>query len=501
MKRIIWILSICLFVITSFKTVSASSNPHVPLAAEELDAFIEAQMRRHNLPGVAVAVTQGEELVDMKGFGQAAKGQAMTVDTPLYIGSLSKSFTALAVMQLHEQGKLDIDMPVKTYLPEFEIADTEAMKTITIRNLLNHVSGLSDFSYIPQHGNDISIMDGIKEMGEAELSAPIGSTFQYFNSNYAILGAVIEKVSGMWYGDYIQENIYTPLGMDNSYTDQSEAERAGLPSGYTSVFGFSLARKQPFRQYDLPGGYLMMSVRDLSKYLRMQVNNGTFNGVTVLAPEWVEEMHTPQAGLDVPYGMGWFSYDDFGTPLIEHGGTNENFHTSGMIFPEKEMTIAILVNKNSIFHALFSHPNLNYGVKGIAIGLPMPKEIIPLRLVGYAMLAGFLINIVTSARVWFKMDAWMQSFKKKKTIGQAWDIGSHFITPAALVVLLPIGIELFLNRGFTWQAGWSQAPDGILWLWTGIVLDLVTGVLKIMTSMRHKKTNLKLLLGIKKTDD
>ncbi len=487
MRRIILFLTIIIFSLYFTEFILAEAAPSAAIDPKAMDTFIENQMQRHNLPGAAVAVTQGDAIVYMKGFGQAAKGQAMTADTPMYIGSLSKSFTALAIMQLHEQGKLDIDMPVRTYLPEFEIADGEAMETITIRNLLNHASGLSDFSYIPQHGHDVSIMDGIGEMGAAELSAPIGTTFQYFNTNYAILGAVIEKVSGMPYGEYIEKNIYAPLGMDNSYTNPEEAKAAGLPSGYTSVFGFSWEREQPFRQYDLPGGYLMMSVRDLSKYLRMQLNEGSFNGEELLGSEYVEEMHTPQAGLDVPYGMGWFIYDDFGTTLIEHGGTNENFHTSGMIFPEKEITIAILVNKNSILHALFSHPNLNYGVKGIAAGLPMPKDVIPLRLVGYVMLAGFLINIATSLRVLFKMDVWMQSFKKKKMIGQVWDIGSHFIIPAALVVFLPRGIELFLNRGFTWQAAWTQAPDGILWLWTGIVLDLVTGTLKIMTTFRNKQ--------------
>ena len=487
MKRVIWFLSICLLVFTFSQTVLAAPGPRAPFAAEELDAFIQGQMQRHNLPGVAVAVTKGEAIVYMKGFGMAARGQAMTPDTPLYIGSLSKSFTALAIMQLHEQGKLDIDMPVKTYLPEFVIADEAAMEKITIRNLLNHASGLSDFSYIPQHGNDVSIMDGIKELGEAELSAPIGTVFQYFNTNYAILGAVIEKVSGMPYADSIEEYIYAPLEMENSYTDQEEAAQAGLPSGYTSVFGFSLARQQPFRQYDLPGGYLMMSVSDLSKYLRMQLNNGTFDGVSLLGAEWTEEMHTPQADLDVPYGMGWFIYDDFGTQLIEHGGTNENFHTSGMIFPEKDMTIAILVNKNSILHALFSHSNLNYGIKGIAAGLPMPKNVIPLRLIGYLMLAGFLVNIAMTIRSLFRMDAWRQSFKKKKTIGKVWDIGSHFIIPAALIVLLPKWIEWFLNRGFTWQAGWSQAPDGMLWLWTGIVLDLVAGVTKAIKATRSKR--------------
>jgi hypothetical protein len=170
--------------------------------------------------------------------------------------------------------------------------------------------------------------------------------------------------------------------------------------------------------------------------------------------------------------------------LIEHGGTNENFHTSGMIFPDKEMTIAILVNKNSIFHALFSHPNLNYGIKGIAAGLPMPKDGISLRLIGYLMLAGFLANLAMSLRKLFRMGAWKAAYMQKKRVGKIWDVGSHFIIPAALVVLLPIGIELFLNRGFTWQAGWSQSPDGMLWLWAGIVLDLITGATKLVTIKR-----------------
>jgi CubicO group peptidase (beta-lactamase class C family) len=484
MKRTTIIVAIIILLLSLAQISLANTTSEAAFDVEALDVFIAREMRRHNLPGVAVAVTQGDEIVYMKGFGMAAKGQAMTPDTPMYIGSLSKSFTALAIMQLHAQGKLDIDDPVKTYLPEFVIADTEAMETITIRNLLNHASGLSDFSYIPQHADDISIMEGIKELGDAKLSAPIGTTFQYFNTNYAILGAVIEKVSGMPYGQYIETNIYTPLGMDNSYSDQSEAEKAGLPSGYTNMFGFSIPRKQPFRQYDLPGGYLMMSVNDLSKYLRMQLNNGSFNGASLLGTDWFVEMHRPQSGLDVPYGMGWFIYDDFGTTLIEHGGTNENFHTSGMIFPDKDMTIAILVNKNSIFHALFSHPNLNYGIKGIAAGLPMPKDGIPLRLIGYLMLAGFLANLVMSLRKLFRMGAWKTAYMQKNQVGKLWDVGSHFIIPAALVVLLPIGIELFINRGFTWQAGWSQAPDGMLWLWAGIVLDLITGATKLVAIKR-----------------
>ena len=118
----------------------------------------------------------------------------------------------------------------------------------------------------------------------------------------------------------------------------------------------------------------------------------------------------------------------------------------------------------------------------------MPNNILPLRLAGYAMLAGFVLNVIMSMRQFFKLDAWKEAMAKKKAIGKAWDIGSHFAIPAVLVLLLPIGIELFLNRGFTWEAGWSQAPDGMLWLWTGVALDLALGTAKLVTWTKAQRS-------------
>jgi CubicO group peptidase (beta-lactamase class C family) len=470
---------------TAFSNLSIQANDP-SLDAERMNDFIEDQMRRHGLPGVAVAITQGDEVVYLRGFGNAAPNQAMTPDTPMFIGSLSKSFTALAIMQLQEQGKLNVDDPVVKYLPSFRIADPEASHQITVRNLLNHTSGLSDFSYLPEHEAGVSIMDSLTYLRSAELSAPIGETFQYFNSNYAILGAIVESVSGMPYGEYVEKNIYEPLDMGNSYTNHVKATTAGLPQGYGNFFGFSIQRRQPFRVFDLPAGYLMMSVNNLSHYLRAQLHEGIFNGQRILSAAGVREMHTPQPGLDVPYGMGWFAYEKFGLQYIEHGGTNENFHTAGILLPEKDMTIAILTNKNSIFHALFGNQQLNDGVVSIAAGLPLPRDGFPIRLIGYIMLGGFILNLANNICSLTRLNCWHQKFEFKKTAAKIWDVSSNFVIPVLLIVLLPVGISAYLQRGFSWEAGWSQAPDGIFWLFAGILFDLIQGSAKIRLLLKER---------------
>jgi CubicO group peptidase (beta-lactamase class C family) len=472
--------------VTAFSHLSIQSN-EPGLDAESMDVFIQDQMRRHGLPGVAVAITQGDEVVYLRGFGNASPNQAMTPDTPMFIGSLSKSFTALAIMQLQEQGKLNVDDPVVKYLPSFRIADPEVSQQITLRNLLNHASGLSDFSYLPEHSAEVSIQDSLDYLHDAELSAPLGKIFQYFNPGYAILGAIVETVSGMPYGEYVEKNIFQPLGMDNSYTDHAEAKAAGLPQGYGNFFGFSIQRRQPFRVYDLPAGYLMMSVSDLSRYLRAQLHERAFNGQRLLSAASVTEMHTPQPGLDVPYGMGWFAYDKFGLQFVEHGGTNENFHTAGILLPEKDMTIAILSNKNSIFHALYGNQQLNDGVVSIAAGLLFPQGGFSIRLIGYVMLVGFILNLVMNIRSLSRLNRWHRNFAIKKTTAKIWDVSSHFAIPVLLILLLPIGISAFLQRGFSWEAGWSQAPDGIFWLFAGILLDLIQGIAKIRLLVIEKK--------------
>lgn len=486
-RSIFCVLAALLLLTITSNSFSASQTDLEDFDLDIMDQFIEGQMRRHNIPGVAVAITKGDDLVYSKGFGSASRNVPMSADTPMFIGSLSKSFTALAIMQLHEEGMLDIDKPVIMYLPCFKLADPQATQEITIRNLLHHTSGLSDFSYLSQHTDDVGIQESIGYLSGASLTAPVGSTFQYFNSNYTILGAVVEKVSGLPYGEYIETHVFQPLGMKNSFTNLAAAAQAGLPSGYGNFFGFSVPRRQPFRVYDQPAGYLMMSANDLSQYLRSQLHDGLFNGKRILSADGVKAMHTPQPGLDAPYGMGWFVYEKLGLQIIEHGGTNENFHTAGILLPEKDMTIAILTNKNSLFHALFGNQQLNDGVVSIAAGLAIPQSGIPIRMIGNMMLAIFLLNMLLTFRSILRINQWRKVFDKKGRFSKIWDVGSHFIIPSLLILLVPVLVSSFLQRGFSWQAGWWQAPDGIFWLFAGILLDLIQGSIKSLILIKNRR--------------
>ena len=470
-----------------FLPASAAAAPApAEIDTDTLDAFIRGQMARHSLPGLALAITVGDEVVVSRGYGQAGRGLPMTADTPLFIGSLAKSFTALAVMQLADEGKVELDAPARTYLPWFTVADEQVAAAISVRDLLQHTSGLSDLGYLPAHGDNLSIQDGAHALASARPTGTPGRTFQYFNANYGVLGAIIEATSGMAYQDYIQARIFDPLGMRNSYHNPRDAHAAGLAQGYGSLFSFSLPRPQPYFAYDLPAGFLMMSVNDLSRYLRVQLHGGQFGGARVLSPSGVAAMHTPTGASGVPYAMGWRVSEQFGYQVIGHGGSNENFLTEAMLIPELDMTIAILINKNSLLHALYASPQISDGVLAIAAGQPAPSGGLPMRLVGLAMLAGFCINMVFNLRALFNLKTWHERWQAMKPLARLWDVAGHFIIPAALALLVPLAMRAWLRRGFTLRLAFSMMPDGILWLALGMLLDIIQGCAKLALLRRGR---------------
>jgi len=209
MLLILWVLALVA------PAARAAPDPTAGPDLAAMDAFVEDRMRRHGIPGIALAVVRGGEVIHARGFGTDGRGQPMTADTPLYIGSVSKSFTGLAVMQLVAQGRIDRDAPVRTYLPWFEVADPDASARITVRHLLSHASGLSDLRYLEslRLPDDATIEEGARDLRRAEPVAPPGSEFHYFNPNYTVLGHLVEVVSGQPYADYLREHVFEPLDM------------------------------------------------------------------------------------------------------------------------------------------------------------------------------------------------------------------------------------------------------------------------------------------------
>ena len=306
MKKILKFVSIlaALAILLSAWTipVAAGAVSSSEFDAQALDAYIAGQMFKHGIKGISVAVTSKTEIIYLKGYGTAGDNCPMTPQTPMYIGSQSKSFTGLAIAQLIEQGKIDPNEPVQTYIPWFKVADEETSKKITVNHLLHHISGLSEAGFTVVLPDNATNEDAVRALASAELTEPIGAKFQYFNVGYDVLAVVVQNVSGMKYEDYIQQNIFDPLEMPRTYTDPTLARENGLSQGYSRFFGFTVPQGQPHRVFEVSAGYIISTAEDMAHYSMAMDNAGFYKGNQLLTVKGMDMLFAPVQG----YGMGWF---------------------------------------------------------------------------------------------------------------------------------------------------------------------------------------------------
>lgn len=227
-------------------------------------------MAKNRVPGLAVAIIRDDEVLHLKGYGTAGDGRPMTPQTQFYTASLSKSFTALAVMQLVEEGKIELDEPVQTYLPDFTTQDPEAAARVTVRHLLNQTSGLSDAGFpaytLPQPA---SIEERVESLRDARPVSEPGKEFHYFNPNYEVLARVVETVSGEPFTDYLQTQVFSPLQMSDttSVVTTSETSRAAtrLAQGHILAFGVPIPREE-LEGYLGGSGGVISTAEDMANY-------------------------------------------------------------------------------------------------------------------------------------------------------------------------------------------------------------------------------------------
>lgn len=343
--------------ILSVVSAISSARPAVAKVAstnfDAIDDYISARMKALGIPGAALVIVQGDQIVHLQAFGVAdASGRPVTPQTPFFTGSTGKSFTALAIMQLVEAGKIKLDDPVQTYLPWFQVADAQASKIITVRQLLNQVSGLpqsiGQTQLTSTDQSDSAIENNVRALADVKLIAPPGKQYEYSNANFVTLGMIIQVVSGQSYETYIQEHIFKPLDMQNSFTSKTEAQKDGLAAGYQHWFGIPVASPNlPFARGSLPAGQLNMSIEDFGHYLIAQLNGGSYQGVSVLSPAGIAMLHHP----DVPmpdsthfYGMGWEVQHFEDVEVIRHNGQVPGYTADMFLVPQQHIAIAMVMN-------------------------------------------------------------------------------------------------------------------------------------------------------------
>jgi CubicO group peptidase (beta-lactamase class C family) len=467
-----------LFLILTLAISPASAKGPVTPDVQKIDAFIQQTITQYRIPGLAVAVVKDGQVIFAKGYGQAGQGRPVTPQTQFYLGSVSKSFTALAVMQLVEQGKLDLDTPVQHYLPWFQVADAHASTQITVRHLLNHTSGLSESADPGVTNFSPTLVEQVRQMRRARLTAPVGSKYQYDSQNYRILALLVETESGQTFANYLKQHIYTPLGMANSTASPDGAPN--LAQGYSMLLGQPFARPQTFQPGGLGSGYLVSSAEDLGKYMLAMLNHGG----GLVQPATYQQIMTPPAGVDSEYGMGWVvTTSTDGYRVIYHGGALAAFDAFVIMLPDQNLGLAFLSNQNGIFSMLFGHEVLRQGLLDLLVG-DSPASSPSCDWV-YLFLAG-LIALDFGSQIYrtLRLPRWLKNVSQKTTLKRWLSLLPDLAFPLVVLLGLPAIGNVVMGGSESWTDIYDLLPDVTLWIITGSLFSLGRGIARLVMVVR-----------------
>ncbi|MFN3187751.1 MAG: serine hydrolase domain-containing protein [Nannocystaceae bacterium] len=331
--------------------------------AGPIEGFLDEAMPRSGVPGVAYAVVSGDEVrTGARGVVRLGSETSVTPDTAFLLGSISKSFTALAVMQLVEAGSVDLDAEVCRYL---EVFSGSPGSSITVRELLSHTSGYSTLQGNGAHVEPAGEQALARQVEVAATVVPAhvpGSTWQYSNLNYQILGRLIEVVSGQAFHTYVESNILQPIGMTDSFVSDGEAHEA-MATGHLPWFGY----KRPLPGNDTsrstaPHGGVVASASDLALYMQVMLSGED----DILSAAGKAAMMRPASEASPFYGLGWFV--DPQTGEVWHTGTSPGFETIATMIPADHAGAVVLTNASSGL-GFAESTALRVGVTTRALGL------------------------------------------------------------------------------------------------------------------------------------
>jgi CubicO group peptidase (beta-lactamase class C family) len=390
------------YLVTAPGSRAPAAGPGAGPQFAAIERYVRHEMAAQRIPGLALGIVKDNRIAYLRGFGKADdSGRPVTPQTPFIIGSVSKSFTALAIMQLVDAGKVALDAPVQRYLPWFRVADEDATAKITVRNLLNHTSGLSTKTGRTFQGSgdtsDSALEKAVRKLRSAHLSAPVGKKHQYSTINYSVLGLIVQTVGGRSYERYVKSEIFEPLQMRDSFASEAAAEQDGLATGYNYLFGRPRAADLPYNRGLLPAGYLISSAKDMTHYLIAQLNDGRYRTASVLSPAGIAELHRPAVPTGksgTSYGMGWYASPINGIPAIYHEGDTANFLAKEVLVPQSRTGVIVLTNADNNLDLFLSdrQEKIADGVTSLLEGRqppPLPSNIPSF--LAYALLFGLLV--------------------------------------------------------------------------------------------------------------
>ena len=314
--------------------------------ADNIDDFVKAEMAKRQIPGVSIAVIRDGKLVKAEGYGLAnveLKAPA-TPETVYQLASVSKQFTAAAILLLAQDGKLAIEDKIHKHLPDLP----QAWNEVTVRHLLDHTSGIKSYTSLPDFfktaRKDYTHQEIIKLVADSPMEFKPGEKWAYNNTGYFLLGIIVENVSGKGFGDFLEERVFKPLGMNSTRMNDYRTIMLNRAQGYSAaggklVNGEYVSPTQPFS-----AGALVSTVADMAKW------DAALNSEGVLPKSVRDRMWTEAKlndGKGAGYGFGWSVGNRNGRKLVEHGGGIQGFSTHFSRFLDDRLSVIVLTNSDS----------------------------------------------------------------------------------------------------------------------------------------------------------
>ena len=339
---------------------------------------------KHGVPGATLAILKDGEVADTAyGVLNLRTGVSTTTDSLFQIGSITKVWTATLVMQLVDDGLLDLDAPLTTYLPSFRVADPDVTQHVTTRHLLAHTSGIDGDLFLDTGRGDDCIERYVDACATLGQNHPLGATMSYCNSGYTILGRLIEVLRGATWDDVLRERLLAPLGATTAGTLPEEALLHSAAVGHITPPGkdITVAPRWGIFRSAGPAGLIHATARDVLAFARLHLNDGTTpDGAHVLSPQSAQGMREPQVAVPDTYtlgshwGLGWILMNWSGHDIYGHDGNTIGQSAYLRIIPDKGVAVCLLTNgghAHDLFVDLFNE------VLGDLADVQMPQRLEP----------------------------------------------------------------------------------------------------------------------------
>jgi CubicO group peptidase (beta-lactamase class C family) len=318
-----------------------------------LSDFVETTSKKFNIPGVAVGVwADGTEISACHGVTSVDNALPIDQDTLFIIASVTKTLTATTLMRLVAEGKVELNAPVRLYVPEFWLKDQQVADKITVLNLLNHSSGLDWRVNADTGEGDDALERYVAKMAEMELIALPGTRTSYSQAGYNLLGRLIEKVTGQTFEQAVASLVFEPLGLSHSFFARDDIMIRRFVVGHNPAEDGTLSIARPWRHSrgENPGGGIATSVADLLRWTRFHLGDGRAeSGTRVLPTHMLQQMKQPTAELRASnlgdaIGIGWFLRDVGGVRTVGHAGSANGQFAELLTVPERNFAVVSLSN-------------------------------------------------------------------------------------------------------------------------------------------------------------